>query len=558
MGNSRGGNFGWFAYGPRPVTTPRPVAVGVSTQSGDGGTPGPDPNRPPELGDLGRLVRRGVNATVRIARADERPTPHALIVEHLGDEAAQGAVTEETWAGYESVNVQVAVDAWLAEGDRAHRVYGLYGNLHECELADLVSTEEHTFVRLGNVSRRNVPSGPDSHVSCVAIGLYLVDDESGPMVLLKRDAAPMFGKPRASVQVLASDEAAGRAVVERLRALSQQLNVFRGQVLSFGGDMFDSGESILNFHERPDLGRESLILQEGVLEAIERQVIGVATHRERLAASGQHLKRGVLLYGPPGVGKTHTVRYLTGALPGVTFVMVSGEALQAIDAACSVARSLQPSVVVVEDVDLIAEDRGMYPGQHPLLFQLLNEMDGVGGDVDVAFVLTTNRADLLEPALAQRPGRIDEAVEIGLPDAACRRRLFDLYVGRLRLEVPDERIDAALRRAEGVTASFLKEWLRRCALAAAERESAAGLRSEGELTITGDDLDGALDALLETRGRLTRVLLGAERPEGEAPGFSGGSVPVPYLGADAGEGEFGVDSASFATETPDSEQPEGH
>ena len=52
----------------------------------------------------------------------------------------------------------------------------------------------------------------------------------------------------------------------------------------------------------------------------------------------------------------------------------------------------------------------MHPGRHPLPFQLLNEMDGLAEDADVVFVLTTNRADLLEPALAARPGRVDQAV----------------------------------------------------------------------------------------------------------------------------------------------------
>ncbi len=61
----------------------------------------------------------------------------------------------------------------------------------------------------------------------------------------------------------------------------------------------------------------------------------------------------------------------------------------------------------------------MHPGQHPLLFQLLNEMDGLAEDADVVFVLTTNRADLLEPALAARPGRVDQAIELR---AAGRRR----------------------------------------------------------------------------------------------------------------------------------------
>ena len=149
--------------------------------------------------------------------------------------------------------------------------------------------------------------------------------------------------------------------------------------------------------------REDLVLPGGVLEAVEAQVLGIARHRGRLVASGQHLKRGVLLHGPPGTGKTHTLRYLVSRLTDTTVVMLSGDALQFIGPAVSIARALQPALVIVEDVDLIAESRGMHPGQHPLLFQLLNEIDGLQEDADVAFLLTTNRADLLEPALAQRP-----------------------------------------------------------------------------------------------------------------------------------------------------------
>jgi ATP-dependent 26S proteasome regulatory subunit len=80
--------------------------------------------------------------------------------------------------------------------------------------------------------------------------------------------------------------------------------------------------------------------------------------------------------------------------------------------ACSVARTLQPSVVVIEDVDLIAEERDARRGENPLLFELLNEMDGLSPDVNVTFLLTTNRADMLEEALASRPGRVDHAAEL--------------------------------------------------------------------------------------------------------------------------------------------------
>jgi cell division protease FtsH len=74
-----------------------------------------------------------------------------------------------------------------------------------------------------------------------------------------------------------------------------------------------------------------------------------------------------------------------------------------------------PAVVVLEDVDLVAEERSFGPASNPVLFDLLDSMDGAAPDADLLFLLTTNRADLLEPALAARPGRVDVAVEIACP-----------------------------------------------------------------------------------------------------------------------------------------------
>ena len=125
-------------------------------------------------------------------------------------------------------------------------------------------------------------------------------------------------------------------------------------------------------------------------------------------------------------------------------------------------------------------------GENPLLFELLNEMDVLAEDADVIFALTTNCPDLLEPALAARPGRIDQAVEIPLPDADCRRWLLDLYGEGLDLHLEDPR--PIIDRTEGVSASFIKELLRRATLFAAE--------DGGELIVTDQHLVGALDEIL--------------------------------------------------------------
>jgi ATP-dependent 26S proteasome regulatory subunit len=163
-------------------------------------------------------------------------------------------------------------------------------------------------------------------------------------------------------------------------------------------------------------------------------------------------------------------------------------------------------------------------GQHPLLFQLLNEMDGLAEDADVTFLLTTNRADLLERALTQRPGRVDHAALLPLPDAGARRQLIRLYQGSLRLDLTDP--DAVITRTEGVTASFVKELLRRAALFAAESaaQAAGDARHEDQpLRVTDEHLTAALDQLLDTRNELTRLLLGSQAPR--TPQHEPGSSP---------------------------------
>src|SRR6185436_12738397 len=95
-------------------------------------------------------------------------------------------------------------------------------------------------------------------------------------------------------------------------------------------------------------------------------------------------------------------------------------------------------------------------------------IDGLASEADVAFVLTTNRVDLLEAALVQRPGRVDLAVEIPRPDADARTRLVELYSAGLSFS--PAALAATAERTGGATASFFKELFRRVVLTAAVRD----------------------------------------------------------------------------------------
>jgi len=194
------------------------------------------------------------------------------------------------------------------------------------------------------------------------------------------------------------------------------------------------------------------------------------------------------------------VRYLTGRLADTTVILLTGLSIRFIDQAAALARRLQPSMVVLEDVDLVGMDRDFSEDSNPLLFSLLEAMDGVGADANVTFVLTTNRADILEIALADRPGRVDLAVEIPRPDAACRERLLRLYARDLALEADTGEVAAA---TDGITASFIKELIRRTVLVSLRAgERPPVLRGEYFTTVLGE-MNGEHHAL-------TRSLLGSD------------------------------------------------
>lgn len=389
-------------------------------------------------------------------------------------------------------------------------------------LAHLIEAAlRHGAVDIGPVERRSVATSPETTEAVVALGLFLAVVDGQPMAMLLTGPNPRRGAETVTVEVLCANPVAAQALLDEVQELSVALSVFRGQVVSFDSTGFGPEVGPVRFHRRPTLAREDLVLPDGLLEVVERQVVGIAEQRERLRAAGQHLKRGVLLHGPPGTGKTLTVLYLLSRLPGFTVVLLAGQSLRFVGAACALARLLQPALVVLEDCDLVAEDRSFSYGPQPLLFDVLNELDA-DADADVAFLLTTNRADLLEPALAERPGRVDQAVEIPLPDDTGRRALFAVHTRGLELD-DDVDLDAVVAGTSGATSSFLKELARRAALLAVEEAP------DGDgVTVANRHVAAALDELGRGRGALTRRLLGAvgaegvetDEPDGD-PGSSG-------------------------------------
>jgi histone H3/H4 len=344
--------------------------------------------------------------------------------------------------------------------------------------------------------------------------VLLAQRDGNPVVLVLSTSERPFGSNALRLEGLSPADGIVSALLVELRAAMREHNVYRGQVISLHGGDEDQRVGV-QFHRLPEIARSAVVLPAGTIDRLERHAIGVAAQAERLRAAGRQLKRGVLLHGPPGTGKTLSVNYLIGAMPGRTTVLLSGRSLGLIEPAVTIARELTPATVVLEDVDLVAAERTMPVGNTGILFELLNQMEGLAEDADLLFLLTTNRADLIEPALAARPGRIDLALEIPLPNEAAREELVALYAEDVPLDEHAKR--ELVSRTEGLTGAFIKELMRQAGLRAALDERAP----------TSADALAALQELLEERSTLTRRLLGQGADGADAP--QQGPAPFPAM-----------------------------
>lgn len=423
-----------------------------------------------------------------------------LLREHFqGAELSALPIVRQSFKPAEHPNIQAAVDSYLEGAGRSHELFGINGariDYEDLGLADLVARGQGDAMEPGPVAFRSIAVAADRFQTCVHAGLFLIrSDEPLAVLLIGPDDNGL--QPDLRVEVMGAPGVA-EAFLGALRELIRELSVYRGQVISLASGSY--GSIKVEFRTLRAVARDQIILPEGLLERVERHSIGFSKHAQRLRAAGRHLKRGLLLYGPPGTGKTMTAMYLARSEPGRTVFLLAGHSLSLLSETCAMARLLQPATIIIEDVDLIAEARGG-DCSSSYLFELLNQMDGLAEDADILFLLTTNRPEAIEPAIKSRPGRIDEALEVPRPDAACRGRLLTLYSQGMRLELEDR--SRFIQRTEGVSAAFIRELLRKAALAAAEG-------ADGPIVVGDKELDQALRELTLAGGALTRSFLGAE------------------------------------------------
>jgi ATP-dependent Clp protease adapter protein ClpS len=427
----------------------------------------------------------------------------ALAWHFAGTPRDQLVATSRQFPGHMGADVQLAVDRLFSASPI--RFFGIYEQ-HRYETLTIagLTRSDRNAPAIAPAQYHEVDVGEGAPVKCLNNGLWLCQTEGLRYAVVLSSHREYGHESGTRIEIAVPTGADGAEFVQRsfseLESAVNAARSYRGKILSLDADGDYRGRSRgIMVHKLPSVRREDVILPEATLKLLDRNVLNFVGSRPHLRRLGQSTRKGILLYGPPGTGKTHTIRYLASNLPGHTTLIITAAQVELLAHYMNLARLLQPAMVVIEDVDLIARSRDdMGPCEESLLNALLNEMDGLKQDADILFILTTNRPEELETALASRPGRIDQAIEVPLPDEIGRNKLVQLY-GR-GLPLGDAVVDEAAQRTKGVSAAFIKELMRRIAQASIARD--------GGTSVEAGDIGEALDDMLFAGGKLNVKLLG--------------------------------------------------
>lgn len=405
------------------------------------------------------------------------------------------------------VDIQAALQTILTSKSDSELVGIVAANMRETPALAQMLGNSH-FSDIGPVQYDEIDIGETVPARCLKNGLWLGREDGVPFAVLFAPGGRFALGTGVSIEIaVPTGESGARFSESFFRRLEQAVSegrTYRGRVISLEAQIqpFGGGSSV-KVHRLAKVRREDVILPQKTLATLDRNVAGFLESRSALKAMRFQSRKGLLFYGPPGTGKTHTIHYLASQLPNHTTLLVTAGQVALLGEYFRLARFLQPSLMVIEDIDLIARERTQMRGPYEelLLNQLLNEMDGLREDADVLFILTTNRPDQIEQALVSRPGRIDQAIEFPLPDDEGRAKLVKLYARNL--QVADDLLKLVVLRTKGVSAAFIRELMRRCAQFQIET-SAGDLLSQASL-------DSALEEMLFAGGSLNRRLLGGEQ-----------------------------------------------
>lgn len=351
-----------------------------------------------------------------------------------------------------------AVEKFLGPGKTIERPIVMeryYGDLLASILKSYIKAKGWNVVKtLG--SQPNQPPhyikaniGPGKHVKALARGFMLL--RRGQSRLVARIEIRWRGGAMLVVIGSASLKAEVKTFASDIEKSTKDLKLYKGQKLRFSGR--------IRFLEPADKSWADLALDAQVKQELVANTVGFLRRSKEFAKFGIPAKRGLILAGAPGTGKTLISKVLISNSPGITCLTADPSMLEGgcyIPEIYEIANDLRPTILFLEDIDLIGQDRyeSQYSKSAPMA-ALLDALDGVQECDNVVTIATTNCPDILDNALKQRPSRFDRIITMPLPSRNLRREIVNTLSKKIPLD--DTVLDYITEKTDKYTPAQIQE-----------------------------------------------------------------------------------------------------
>jgi len=352
---------------------------------------------------------------------------------------------------------KTTVDRFLGKGHRANAAVILpryYGELLTWSLHSYIEQEGWKIAStLGYRGPKSVyidvSTDCDKSENLLMNGQMLVEKNDSHFIV----TVDINLRWRNSIQVEgpASKEKEINEFTNEVKTIAEQQNFYRGKKIEFGGR--------LRFLNLSDREWDSIVLDAQIKREIRANTVEFLDKRKLWSDYGIPPKRGILLAGEPGTGKTIICRALMAEAEEITCITTNAYSLDAdeyITELYELAQDLSPCIVFIEDIDLIGQNRqelGYRSG--PALLSLLAVLDGIEEKKEIVTVATTNCIDILDKAIKYRPSRFDRVIKLSFPSLEQRKELISLLSHEIPVDSATQ--DYMAHQADNCTPAQLQE-----------------------------------------------------------------------------------------------------